>query len=462
MKKTWIVACLLAVMCLSIGAAAGAESAHCVVLPLPECAMLISPSGEALTERGAYADIRLISHEDVEGENQLFIATPSYDEVASGLSLLMNSKGQALTEPVYDDLIHEGDLIRFQQNGLWGIMNMERKAVAPAMYQVLEPNGEGGYLALGSDPYDDTPDGVYYVDASGVETATGARVSSGLGNFSEGLCTATSAESGRVGYLDAQGNWAISAQFEYGGDFKNDRAEACIESGYGIIDRKGNWLLTPKYTLVSTGFGDGNIILASQGSREVLMIDPRSYQVKKTFEGDEIYFGAYFDRDYAVLYTMDKVRLIDEEGTVLMETVQAGNFDAWYRMGARIIKREGPWGEVNNYLCDVAGKVVAGPYRELSLMCNDDQGNAYFGFSDFEVKKPGGAETDYFEMYEVPNTRKGGLIDQDGKVRIELGKFERLEEAGVGRLIAETDREMGIVDVDGEWIVKYPKAVGES
>ena len=54
----------------------------------------------------------------------------------------------------------------------------------------------------------------YYVDEQGVERATGIRVQYGLSRFSEGLMPVMDGVSGRMGYLDRQGNWAITPQYD--------------------------------------------------------------------------------------------------------------------------------------------------------------------------------------------------------------------------------------------------------
>ena len=444
-------------MLLMIGGTMGAaEGAHFAVpLALRDRAVLIGAGGEELTLGREYGAIDSIAGPEVLAEEELFMARPLEAEAGNRNVLLMNSRGEALTEAVYDYLIQENGLIRFQMNGRQGVMDLSLNELVPCRYTMLVPSGVGTYLGIEGVPYDDQPDGVYYVDAQGAQKPTGARVSSGLGEFSEGLCAATSAQSGRVGYLDAQGNWAIPAQFEYGGLFRNGRAEACIESGYGVIDALGNWMLTPKYTFVSTGFGDGNIIIASRDDKEVYLIDPDSYEVRKTFEGDPIYFKWYFDRNYVVLYRNDRVELVDEVGEVRLETDFSGNFDTHYQMGNRAILRSGPWGEVNAYLIDVdSGEELAGPYRELALLTTGEMGEPYFAFSDFEIIREED-EAGYVEIFEVPYTRMGGLIDGDGDTTIPMGQFMELRTARHGLLYARTLYDVGLVDFAGSWIARY-------
>lgn len=431
---------LMALMLLLVSGAAISEvpaSGRPMVLPLGDGAVLVSAAGELLTERGVYASILPISDEDTAAENMLFSATPAYDEQQSGLLLLMNAQGEALSDPVYSALYQDGQLVRYVQNWLYGVMDFSLNPIIQCKYSLLVPNGEGGYIGLTGELYDDEPDGVWYIDLMGNEIATGVRVLGSIGEFSDGLCTAISYDTGRLGYLNAKGEWAIAAQLEYGGAFRNGRAEACLESGYGIIDKAGNWLLTPKYQLVSTGFGDSNIILACEDETAIDMIDPRNYRVKKTFKGDEIYFGAYFDRDYVVLYMKDKVELIDEEGNVLLTTGSQGNFDAWYAMGGRVIMREGTPAP-DAYLVDVSGEKIAGPFQAMTLIGTGEDGKSYFAFTEGD-----------------PNAidLKAGVMDQDGNVTIQPDErelFDYLE----GMLVARDDDEIGLCDFFGNWLIK--------
>ena len=151
--------------------------------------------------------------------------------------------------------------------------------------------------------------------------------------------------------------------------------------------------------------------------------------------------------------------LIDEDGDVLMRTRQDGNFEAWYEMGDRVIKRDGPWGGLNAYLMDGAGREIAGPYRDIALMGTGADGEPYFVFSDFDVAWEPEDPDDIGEPEAVPGTRRGGLMDRDGDIAIEMGRFISLNFAARGYLIAETGDEIGLVDMRGEWLVKFDKQI---
>ena len=50
---------------------------------------------------------------------------------------------------------------------------------------------------------------------------------------------------GLYGYLQSDGQWAIEPRFLWAEDFREGRAEVKTESGYGVIDKEGNFLLHP-------------------------------------------------------------------------------------------------------------------------------------------------------------------------------------------------------------------------
>ncbi len=455
MKRIAVAALAFAICLVTFPAFAQGRS---MALEIDSGYVLISSEGAELTRPGEYAYIQPASQDDTQGENTLFIARPAYDETSSDLYLLMDNDGKALTEPVYDYLYEENGMIYFTQNRLQGVMDRDLNVVVPAEYTALAPNGEGGYLALNSDPYDDRPDGVYFIDAQGAETATGVSVLYGLGVFSDGLMPAIAADTSRMGCLDTRGNWAIQPQFDYVGPFAAGRAEATLDSGCGLIDTGGNWLVTPKYNYISmngstTGNGGGNMIIALSNEGTVELIDSTDYHVKKTFRGDNLSISAYFDMDYAILYTDDAITLIDAEGEEVLSTVSQGYIDLWSDMNGRAIVRRAAWGENCVYLCALTGEDVAGPYRDISYLCNQD-GRAYFTVSDFEVHVNEG-EGGWQELWEVDGTRKMGVIDQDGNTVIEMGAYSRIESLGGGFLMVQTANERGIVDLQNNYLARY-------
>ena len=90
-----------------------------------------------------------------------------------------------------------------------------------------------------------------------------------VGGYSEGLCPAQDAE-GLYGYLDEAGNVAIPFQFSWANGFVNGYADAAPKEDdayHGLIDRKGRWVIEPRYTEcvavgadgVAVGIGGGRM-----------------------------------------------------------------------------------------------------------------------------------------------------------------------------------------------------------
>ena len=76
---------------------------------------------------------------------------------------LLDGAGQALTEQVYDMLTYEDGVVLCWQDGLYGALSTDGEALTQAAYTQLVSNGEGGFLALTTDCFDDRSDGLYYI-----------------------------------------------------------------------------------------------------------------------------------------------------------------------------------------------------------------------------------------------------------------------------------------------------------
>ena len=69
-------------------------------------------------------------------------------------------------------------------------------------------------------------------------------------------------ENGKRGYIDASGNVTIPAKFDQIHDFVENIAVANVGRYWGLIDRKGEWIVEPVFermnrvrNLISVGFG---------------------------------------------------------------------------------------------------------------------------------------------------------------------------------------------------------------
>jgi hypothetical protein len=364
----------------------------------------------------------------------------------------LGADGQALSDFSYEYLSDAGDKILFGQDGFYGVMDTSQNVVVPCAYTSIVSNGEGGYLVLTNDPYDDRADGVYSIGPDGNETATGIRVLGGLTEFSGGLMPVLSAESGRIGYLGPNGDWKIAAQFAYAGPFADGYATAAIDSGAGLIDASGNWLITPKYQTLALA-GNGALAIAQTDGTKISLLDPKNSKLIKEFTGEDIYFAASPDSPLITLYLDGRTVLVDLQGNVVLSATEP---DTTVECDdARVILREGPWGGKNATLCDLTGKRLAGPYQDIWRV-SSESATPYYAFSSFETQTENAGGDDY--LNEVPDTRRTGVMDADGKVVWQPDDILELYSRVDGLFTVQTPGKAGVMKADGSWLKVYDVA----
>lgn len=436
----------LALALLLLAACAAAQAVEGpFVLPLDGGALLVSQQGRQLTQPGQYDRIEPLG-------GGLFAASSTQNR--QSLTWLLDGEGKLALESAFEDLYALDGQLYAVEGDLVGVLDGQLNWKVPCAYTQLVYGGEDGYLALTSDPYDERPDGVYYVDGQGQEKATGIRIQYGLAMFSEGLMPVMDGVSGRMGYLDARGDWAITPQYEYAGEFQNGVAEAALAAGAGFIDKQGNWLLTPKYAAVSRCEGEGKLVLAQEDSGEAVLFSADGFGQIKRFDGTDIYFSADFDADLAVLYLDDCTQLIDAQGNVLIECGLNATFDAWSAQNGRVLVRLGDWGENCVWLYDLEGNRVAGPWQEAWLL-GQDGGRTLYAVGAFEVYEAVDVEASFHTYEEVPGTRTVQVVDQDGREVIPARPLEALMMDEGGYLLYEDSKGAGAMDAQGRAICYF-------
>ncbi|MGJ4851349.1 WG repeat-containing protein [Bacillota bacterium Meth-B3] len=417
------------------------------VLKAGDGALLVGLDGRVLTERGAYERIERISPPEAPAGEALFAAYVKQNKQEK--CVLLNATGQALTGPDYDAVYRADGLIYAVADGLTGLLDAALGERIPCQYTQLAGSGEG-FLALNADPNDERPDGVFLIDEAGGETPTGITVLYGLNAFSEGLMPAMDAN-GRMGYLGARGEWAIGAQYDYAGAFRGGTAVAALGTGAGLIGRDGKWLVEPKYAWVQQGGADGRLLLAQEDSRQVLLLDPDSYEVKKRFEGEDIYAAAQVGVDRAQITLDDRTLLIDAQGETRFEAGFGATLETWADMDGRIVARFSDVGAMDGvWLYGEDGRPVAGPYRELYGLGRIG-GRALFAAVSFEVSGEGE------DASEAPGTRTTTVIDAGGNRVIEPRAYGHMVLDPSGLLLFESEDRVGAIDLTGREVASFDK-----
>ncbi|MGI6174048.1 MAG: WG repeat-containing protein [Christensenellales bacterium] len=396
-------------------------------------ALLVSDEGEITCPRGAYSAL-------IDLGGGAFAA----QDTKTGLWCVADENGTPLTDAAYSLIYPEGGAVFAILDGKIGSLDETFRENIPCKYTQLVANGKGGFLGITSDPYDDRADGVYHVAADGTQTATGIRIIYGLGFFSEGLMPILSSDTNAYGYLSPEGSWAIDAQYDYAGSFHHGTAEAALESGLGLIDTDGNWLLTPRYTSLSINTGDSNMVLAQEDAESVTLIDGKTGEKVKTFEGEEIWFIAGYSKDIAEILYPDKSILIDEKGNVLRED----GTDTFYYLSdcGHLFMSVGDL----MFLVDLQGNTLSDAYRQISCLAEID-GKSYFAVTNYDVEVEEEADTGWSGSFAVEGSMTMGIINEAGKSVLEMGEYRDILPVGGRFILLKTEKEAFLYDlISGE------------
>lgn len=170
MKK--LVCTLAAVLLVSLFCA----SALAAIPVNANVAALIGEDGTVIVEPGEYA--QFIDF----GMPGLFAA-----QTPDGKFLIVDETGTCRGNATYDYLENVNGTILYARGEKYGVLDAELNELVPCEYTWLVSNGEGGFLALRTDIWDDSPDGVYLIDESGYVSPTGVKIASILWPFSGGM-----------------------------------------------------------------------------------------------------------------------------------------------------------------------------------------------------------------------------------------------------------------------------------
>ena len=146
--------------------------------------------------------------------------------------VLIDSKGKVRTTGVYTALVLLGEKrVAWRKDGKWGLMDFQERVIE------LKP---------------------------GVERQD---ILAAVGPFGDKRAPAKD-ESGKWGYLDPEGKWAIPAKFERAGVFRRGLAAVKEPGGkWGYLKPDGNWAMEPRFAKART-FTDGLAAVSEKGEVE--------------------------------------------------------------------------------------------------------------------------------------------------------------------------------------------------
>jgi hypothetical protein len=106
-------------------------------------------------------------------------------------------------------------------------------------------------------------DGTWLVEAKFMEIRgfseelAATREGSSWGDFSEGLAPASEGDrlTGKFGYIDRQGRWAIEAEYDWARPFQEGLGGVKDGSKWGFVDKKGKLVVEPEYDQIGSFSG---------------------------------------------------------------------------------------------------------------------------------------------------------------------------------------------------------------
>jgi len=429
----WLLA-LLAALC---PAATAEQTGDIYVLTTNGSAVLTDETGGVLVRPGEYAEIGRL------GGSGLYAARP----LSGGGLGVIRADGTAVTAFEYSALEYDGGRIVFTRDGRCGVMDTSGSALIEPLYTRLISAGESGWLALKSDPLDDTPDSLWRVTPDGAEQPTGVKLSYGPLAFSDGLAEAVDM-TGRWGYLDAEGGWAVEPRFSWCGPFRDGAACAAEGDGMGLVGRSGAWIVPPVYVRLERGAPQMPLIGFEEGA--VSLVSPQDGAVIARFAGagaDAGYTGALIR-----VSAGGRLCLVDGQGAVVREA-EEGVVGLQERGGCVIEQRsfseERPYGFIG------ADGARHGDWQELSF-AGSYRDRMYFIFSEYETVRSEYAGQGLVFYDEVLGTRRYGLVNDEGDVM--SAGFISLRRTGRALLTAETENWIGLIRPDGTVIMSLEKA----
>ena len=422
-------ACLIGLLLLG---AAGAEAPLCVVEGKVAC--MVDRDGDTLL-RGPDIEDAFIVREDA-----------LYAAGRKGEYRLYNASGDPLGETAFAMIEDQGDCLIFRSGSRYGAMAADGSVLLPATWTQLTSDGAGGWLALDTDPLDESPDAILHIDANGEATPTGARTSIGLSRLRSGRMP-IAVPNGRYGAVNARGTVVISAEWRAMGAFLDGCAKATGPDGMGLIDPDGAVLAPTIYRWLERGEGiiaalrdDGLDVYASDGTA---LFGLEGENLEATLAGR-----------YIAVTSGAITRLYDGAGAVIAES-DAG---VSYAPGTRgqLIVSDGAWGERCAWLMNSDGSAASGRFQRILPLCE-----GRYAFLEMEGAEYYSAELDRVQTSWNYDTIRYGLMDGAGNI-LAPAEYRKIRALGADRLLMVTNEEIRLTDADGESIASWLTAEAEA
>jgi hypothetical protein len=433
-----------------------AEAVESYAVQLDGDVFLIDRDGDELVSRGVYRNIYRLY--DMNGDKVPFYTgmqdySPTVFNDSNPLQghALINIIGSPITAFDFSSIEYAGGdrffVTRFEK---MGVIDAKGHVIVPVEYANIILNGDGGFLAVRENTYTGNSQGLYYLDESGAESATGAKIASFSRPYGIDYAFIPATDhTDKWGYLDSLGHWTIDPQYNWCDAFYNGYAIAAVDSGVGIIDAQGNWVLTPKYNYISAGSNiAGAPYIAGSDGRIVRALSADDFSVIAEIKGDSWSSGYVISDGLLVMNSDRGADIYDFKGNLLFSFSAGECVSCWFSGGYILVYNE----DSHVTLYDMEGTLVSGPYQNVSYIDGTD---GLFIFTTYKERKIefGQGENEYYYT-AIPNTFRSGIMDYMGN-EIVKPKYDRIYQLDNDRLMAETPEYLYLIDARGSVIKQY-------
>ena len=285
-------------------------------------------------------------------------------------------------------------------------------------------------------------------------------------------------QNGKWGYVNAQGDLIIPATFIFADQFQSGRAMVGTESGVGIMDAQGSWLIKPEFEYIS--WIDSNVFAAKK-TTEWYLYNMKGQQLKKLENGKikSLDLGQYSfveedktgffhlengiilkpSYDEILAFKSNKAHLLikkeNKKGIVSRSGVELlkPEFDSIaFEKNYYLVKKDSFWG-----IYDTIGNLVLKPCAEKIEIVNEKL--AYYRFDNsknlYNLQTKKAIMTKIFEVKPMDNyviinyeDNNSGIVDYDGNILTDnfrkiLPYFENKV-----KVLDSVEANWGIYDID--------------
>ena len=422
---------IVLVLALMLLGEARAEGPVCV--PVKGAACLVDEDGQTLLD--GFEDVFAVR------EGVLYAAG------SRGEYRLYDAAGNALGDTVFAMIYDAGDCLVFRRGNLYGAMDDTGAVILPAGWTQLVPDGEGGFLALATDPLDETTDEILRVDEKGEATPSGVHTNCAFAPMQSGRMVVRAAN-GRYGAVNQRGELVVPKRWMGLSAFENGLAMAAGDAGVGLIDTHGREVVPAVYDWIdrSDGIaaalnGEGVDVFSADGAKLLYRVDGENLEVSLA--------GGCL-----VVKTGDASKLYDQSGNVIGEF--GPSFGCVPGLNGQLIAREGEWGEARAWLMDADGGAASGRYQHILPLAGGRYAFATMKGVEYRSAELGRIQTSW--DYE---SLRFGLMDAAG-TELLPAEYREIRALGEDRLLLVSDGEVRLTDLDGNAIRTWVTAEAEA